>query len=124
VLVALAVDGVRAGDASASTAARRTLPPSLRGSLAILLNPGGWLFLAVVASPLLSTASQRGGVGTALAAAIALVAGAAVGDAGLVVVGGAGVRRASGNTLTWIRRSLAGVLAGAGVWLIVAGIAG
>jgi len=121
-LLVLAGDGMRTAAAPAARRTRRrSLPAGLRGSLAILLNPGGWLFLAAVASPLLATATHRGGVGGALVAATALVAGAAVGDAGVVVVGGLGIRRAGERVVPWVRRGLALVLAVAGVWLIVAG---
>jgi threonine/homoserine/homoserine lactone efflux protein len=36
-----------------------SLPPAARGSLAVLLNPGAWLFIAAVASPLLATQTER-----------------------------------------------------------------
>ena len=123
VLVALAADGIRTEPSAERELGRRHVAPALRGSLAILLNPPGWLFLAAVASPLLSTASHHGGVASAIVAAAALVAGAAAGDAALVVLGGAGVRRTSAGWVAWIRRLLAAALAVAGVWLIVRGVA-
>jgi threonine/homoserine/homoserine lactone efflux protein len=121
-LLWLAVDGVRAETPPGrETDERRRLPPTLRGAMAIVLNPGGWLFLGTVASPLLATASQRAGVGSAVVAALALVAGAAVGDLGLVLVGGLGVRRAGEGLLRTVRLVLAALLAALGVWLLLRG---
>jgi threonine/homoserine/homoserine lactone efflux protein len=42
-LLLLAFDGIRsAGPSQQKENRRRRLPPSLRGALAIVLNPGGW----------------------------------------------------------------------------------
>jgi threonine/homoserine/homoserine lactone efflux protein len=117
-LLWLAVDGLRAGHRAAS-AGRRALPPAARGVLAILLNPGGWLFLGAVASPLLAAATHAGGTGSGLLVTAALVGGAALGDAALVLLGGVGVRRAGGRAERRVRRALATVLAGLGVWLLL-----
>jgi threonine/homoserine/homoserine lactone efflux protein len=122
-LLWLAVEGLRsAHGTNPRSAERRTLPPALRGALAIVLNPGGWLFLAAVASPLLASAGSRSGTGSALLVAGALVTGAAIGDGAVVVAGGVGVRRAGEGVGRWVRRALAIVLAGLGVWLLVAGL--
>jgi threonine/homoserine/homoserine lactone efflux protein len=54
-LIWLAVEALRFGGHAAPT--RRsgtTLPAAARGSLAVLLNPGAWLFLGAVASPALA----------------------------------------------------------------------
>lgn len=121
-LLWLAADGLRAkGQTDQATIGRRDLPPSARGALAILLNPGGWLFLGAVASPLFLTASQHGGRGSALLAAVALVGGAALGDVVLVVLGGMGLSRASERVARAIRIILALVLTGLGVWLVISG---
>jgi threonine/homoserine/homoserine lactone efflux protein len=122
-LLWLAFDGVRSGGPSdQGVNGGRTFPPTLRGALAIVLNPGGWLFLSAVASPLLVTASQRGGIGGAVLAAAALVAGAALGDLGLVVVGGLGLRRAGRRVGRYIQLALAVVLAALGIWLLLTGL--
>jgi threonine/homoserine/homoserine lactone efflux protein len=101
---------------------RRQLPPLARGSLAIILNPGAWLFLAAVASPLLATATQDGGRSSAMLAAGALLLGTAIGDVAVVLLGGMGIRRASERVRLWVRTGLSVVLAGLGVWLIVQGV--
>ena len=122
-LVWLAIDAVRSGnEVDPSEAPRRTLPPVARGSLAIVLNPGAWLFLAAVASPLLASATTAGGRGSALLTAGALLLGAALGDAVVVLIGGLGVRRAGDRVSLWVRRALSLVLAALGIWLIVQGV--
>jgi threonine/homoserine/homoserine lactone efflux protein len=122
-LLLLAFDGIRSESPfQQKENGRRRLPPSLRGALAIVLNPGGWLFLGAVASPLLATAAQRGGTGIAIFAAAALVGGAALGDLWLVVVGGLGLRRAGERVARYVRLILAVVLAGLGVWLLFTGV--
>jgi threonine/homoserine/homoserine lactone efflux protein len=101
---------------------RRSLPPIARGALAVILNPGAWLFLGTAASSLLSTAARQGGSGGALLAALALMVGLAVGDGGVVLLGGLGVRRGGERLGLWVRRVLAIVLAGLGLWLLVDGL--
>jgi len=45
-----------------------------------------------------------------------------VGDVGVVMVGGLGIRRAAAPVQTWVRRGLGVVLATLGVWLVVQGV--
>jgi threonine/homoserine/homoserine lactone efflux protein len=135
-LLWLAVDGLRSrhgldGLRSRQEAARgpaerrgRAVPPPARGALAVLVNPGAWLFLGAVASPLLGSATRVGGRGTAVFAALALMAGAGVGDVGVVLLGGMGIRRAGQRVQLWVRRALAVVLAALGVWLLTQGVMG
>jgi len=122
-LLWLAVDGYRSGhQVDRSAADRRALPPAARGSLAIILNPGGWLFLGAVASPLLAAATQRGGTRDALLVAVAMVTGAAIGDGAVVLLGGVGVRRGGDRLGLWVGRVLATLLAALGLWLVISGI--
>jgi threonine/homoserine/homoserine lactone efflux protein len=124
-LVWLALDGIRSGHrARPQSEDRPRLPAAARGSLSILLNPGGWVFLAAVASPLLATAVRLEGVAGSVAAALALVLGAALGDAGVVVLGSAGLRRVGERRSLWVLRALAVLLAALGGALVVRGIAG
>jgi threonine/homoserine/homoserine lactone efflux protein len=121
-LVFLGIDGFRAGardDTAGPPAARSELPPAARGAMAVLLNPGAWLFLATAASSLLAAASQVGGRTAALGAALALLAGVAAGDITVVLAGGFGLRRAGAGVARWLRRALALALAGLGAWLLV-----
>jgi threonine/homoserine/homoserine lactone efflux protein len=124
-LVGLALDGLRSRHRARVAPDRRpAMPAAARGSLAILLNPGGWLFLAAVASPLLAAAARLGGAGGSLAAAVALVAGAALGDAVVVLLACIGLRRAAERLRLWVMRALAALLAGLGVALVVRGVIG
>jgi homoserine/homoserine lactone efflux protein len=124
-LLWLAIDAIRSPwDASSSSESRRGLPPVARGSLAVALNPGAWLFLGAVASPLIASAARVGGTLNGVLAALALMAGAALGDLVVVAIGAGGLRRASARVGRWIGRSLALVLASLGVWLVATGLAG
>ena len=121
-LILLAVEGFRSARAlEADTVHRRTLPPIARGSLAVLLNPGAWIFLGAAASPLFASAAEVDGTPGAVLAAVGMVVGAGVGDIAVAMVGGAGIRRAGDRVGLWVRRGLAIVLAGLGVWLLVSG---
>lgn len=106
----------------AASAGRFAVPPYTRGALAVLLNPGGWLFLAAVASPLLAQANQHDGMTWSLAVAAAMIAGIAAGDSATVLAGAFAVRRARGRAGQWVRCALAVLLAGFGGWLLVAGV--
>ncbi|MFN2589808.1 MAG: LysE family translocator [Actinomycetota bacterium] len=122
-LLWLAVDGMRsAGRVDEADIARRSLSPMARGSLAVLLNPGAWLFLGAVASPVFASAAEDGGAGGALLVVAALVFGLALGDGSVVLLGGLGVRRAGERVATWVRRGLAALLGVFGVSLIVGGV--
>ena len=124
-LVWMAIDGLRSGhEVDEASPDHRTLAPSVRGALAVLINPGAWLFLGTAATSLFATASEAGGRGSALLAALALALGLAVGDGAVVLIGGFGLRRASDRLALWVRRILALVLTALGVWLIVDGLIG
>jgi threonine/homoserine/homoserine lactone efflux protein len=113
---------VRSEPGHGDTFQRFSLPPFVRGAIAVLLNPGAWLFLAAVASPLFASAHQRGGTSSALIVAVVMIAGLAAGDGTVVLLGGLGVRRAHGRARQWITWALATLLAGFGVWLIATGV--
>ena len=122
-LIWLAIDGFRMRHQTLSDPTeRRRLPPAARGLLAVILNPGTYLFLATVASSMVSSASRQGGVGSALLVVLSLVVGVAIGDGTVVVLGGAGVRRAGARVVMWVRSALAALLAVLGVALVVNGI--
>jgi threonine/homoserine/homoserine lactone efflux protein len=124
-LIWIAQDGFRAQSETKEVAAdRRTLPPPLRGALAVLLNPGAWIFLGTAASSLFASVTRTDGTGSALIAALALVFGLAMGDGAVVLFGGMGVRRAGERVGLWIRRGLALALAALGLWLLINGLVG
>jgi threonine/homoserine/homoserine lactone efflux protein len=124
-LVWLAVDGLRASAPMAPEAdGRGGLPPMARGSLAVLLNPGAWLFLAGVATPVLASAALGGGRASAVLTAVALEAGTATGDALLAILAGTGIRRLGAERVRLTQRLLAAILAALGAWLIYLGLSG
>jgi threonine/homoserine/homoserine lactone efflux protein len=121
----LAADAFRAANTALRAAeGARGLPPALRGVVAVIINPGAWIFLGTAGSSLLSSAANSGGTASAVLVAITLVAGIAVGDGAVVFLGGFGLRRAGDTTHMWVRRALAGVLTGLGAWLVITGILG
>ena len=117
-LLWLAVDGFRA-DQTTETDARHGVPPFVRGSLAVLLNPGAWLFLGAVASPVFANAASLGGTPNAVLAAAAMSAGTVAGDLAVVLLGAFGMRRIGEARATLVRRVLAVLLGLLGVWLLV-----
>jgi threonine/homoserine/homoserine lactone efflux protein len=125
-LLWLAADSLRSGSAPRPerTDASTGPPPAVRGALAILLNPGAWLFIGAVASPLLATASRAGGTGAALVTATALLIGAGLGDIGVVILGATGLRRARPAIGRWINHGLVAALAALGVVFIAGGLVG
>jgi threonine/homoserine/homoserine lactone efflux protein len=126
-LVFLGLDGLRSRDDATGTqrsGTRAELPPAARGALAVVLNPGAWLFLATAASSLVAAASQVGGRPAAVTAALALLAGVAAGDTTVVLAGGFGLRRAGSRAARWLRRALALVLVGLGAWLLLSALLG
>jgi threonine/homoserine/homoserine lactone efflux protein len=120
-LLGLAFDGLRT-----SLHARQpdgpqkiTVPPFVRGASVVLLNPGGWLFLATVGTSLFAAARLTGGRPIAVASALAMIAGLALGDGAVVLVGSLGLRRAGLRVRLWVQRALAALLGGLGCWLLL-----
>lgn len=119
-LLWLGAEGIRTsvyvgkdGDVAATS-----MSPAVRGASVVILNPGGWLFLATVAASLFATARVVGGLPLAVAAALAMLGGLMVGDGCVVAFGGLGVRRLPLSVQVWIRRALSFLLALQGAWLI------
>jgi threonine/homoserine/homoserine lactone efflux protein len=126
-LVYLGIDGIRGAlrpPGDEEKAPGRRLHPTTRGVLAVVLNPGGYLFLATTASAILADAAEAGGRPQALLTALAMLAGVSVVDAATVLLG-TGSRRAFGDrVLRWLALALAVVLVGLGVVYVVAGVSG
>src|SRR5438067_5178599 len=120
-LLWLAFDGIRGSLSSrqGATAVAVRLPPFVRGASVVLLNPGGWLFLATVAASLFAAARLAGGRAAAIASALAMLTGLAIGDAGVVVLGAFGLRRARTGVRIWIQLGLAVLLGALGCWLVL-----
>ena len=97
--------------------------PTTRGVVAVLLNPGSWLFLATTASALVADALADGGRVTALVTVVALMAGVSVMDCITVLLGG-GSTLLRGRLGMWIRLALTLLMGAIGVVFLVRGIRG
>ena len=123
-LVRLAVGSLRDRrrrlDADPTVETRR---PLVRGSLAVLLSPGVYLFLATTGSAVIGAAAHAGGRPLALATAVALLAGVSTMD-GLTVLLGVGAGRLEPRVVRFVLDIAAVALGLLGVGLVVAGLRG
>jgi threonine/homoserine/homoserine lactone efflux protein len=124
-LVFLAVDALRENRAAEvrGTQRRPGRHPTVRGVIAVIVNPGAYVFLATTATALLADATDDGGRSIALLTALALLAGVSLMDSAMVVLG-AGAHRVSERSLRILGDALALGLGALGVWLVIRGIAG
>jgi threonine/homoserine/homoserine lactone efflux protein len=123
-LVFLAVDALRENRRpEVVDAARPRLHPSVRGVVAVLLNPGVYVFLATTGTAVVASAVEEGGRGLAVVTVLALLIGVSLMDSAMVLLG-AGAHRVSRRALRILGDVLAVALGALGVWLIVAGITG
>jgi threonine/homoserine/homoserine lactone efflux protein len=121
-LVFLAVDALRENRRPEATAGNRTgLHPTLRGVVAVLLNPGAYVFLATTGTAVLANAAAEGGRSLAFATAIALLAGVSLMDSAMVLLG-AGAHRVSDRFLRVLGDVLAVALGVIGLVLIARGL--
>ena len=123
-LVFLAVDAWRENRRPEPTEGKRSgLHPAVRGVIAVVFNPGVYVFLATTGTAVLAGATANGGRSLALLTALALLAGVSLMDSGMVVLG-AGAHRVSERFLRVLGDALALGLGVLGVWLVIRGIAG
>jgi threonine/homoserine/homoserine lactone efflux protein len=123
-LLLLAVDTWRGATNRKTDAARQGLPPAPRGVLAVLLNPGGWIFLGTTAAALMADALRRGGRGFALLTAAAIAAGIAVVDGALVLLASEGRSRLGALGSARLAYVLAAALAVFGIVFVASAIIG
>lgn len=124
-LVWLAVDAFRESRRESEREGLRPgLPPAARGALAVVFNPGVYVFLATTGAALVADAVHAGGRALAFVTVAAMLVGVSLMDGGMVLLGGGGARRLSGRALRLLGDVLALGLAGLGAWLVVRGIAG
>jgi threonine/homoserine/homoserine lactone efflux protein len=123
-LLLLAVDTWRGATRRQADVARRGLSPAPRGVLAVLLNPGAWIFLGTTAAALMADAIRRGGRGFAFLTAAAMVAGVAVIDGAFVLLASGGRTRLGTVGSARLAYVLAAALAGFGVLFIASAITG
>ncbi len=124
-LVLLAVDAVRESRRAspAEGAPRRAgLHPALRGALAVILNPGVYVFLATTGAAVAADAVTDGGRQLAFATVAALLVGVSLSDSAMVLLG-AGAHRVRPRVLRLVSDVLAAALGALGILLIVRGLA-
>jgi threonine/homoserine/homoserine lactone efflux protein len=124
-LLFLAADGLRSSwrPVDQGSPAPR-LHPSTRGILAVLLNPGAYLFLATTASALLAGAAVEGGRALAFVTAGAMLLGVFLIDAGMMLLG-TGTRRAlRASAIRFLGVALSLVLLALGILYLFQGLTG
>ena len=123
-LVFLAVDAIRESRRpQVVEVSRGALHPSLRGIVAVLLNPGVYVFLATTGTAVVASSIEEGGRGRAVVTVLALLLGVSLMDSAMVLLG-AGAHRVSDRFLRVLSDALAVALGALGLWLIVRGIVG
>ncbi|HZD16520.1 MAG TPA: LysE family transporter [Actinomycetota bacterium] len=123
-LLFVAVDAVRESRRAPQVEAPRSagLHPALRGAIAVVLNPGVYVFLATTGAAVAADAAIDGGRGLAFVTVGALLGGVSLSDSAMVALG-AGAHRVSRRALRLVSDVLAAALAALGVLLIVRGLA-
>jgi threonine/homoserine/homoserine lactone efflux protein len=123
-LVFLAVDAIREGRRpQVVDDPRGGLHPSVRGIVAVLLNPGVYVFLATTGTAVVASAVDEGGRGLAVVTVVALLVGVSLMDSAMVLLG-AGAHRVNERFLRILSDVLAVAMGALGVWLVVRGIVG
>jgi threonine/homoserine/homoserine lactone efflux protein len=123
-LVFLAVDALRENRRpEVVEASSPRMHPSVRGVVAVLLNPGVYVFLATTGTAVVASAVDADGRGLAVVTVIALLLGVSLMDSAMVLLG-AGAHKVGERALRILGDVLAIALGALGVWLIVAGITG
>ncbi len=123
-LVFLAIDALKENRRPEVTDAPHTsLHPTTRGIVAVLLNPGVYVFLATTGTAIAANAADAGGRALAVATALCLLVGVSVMDSGMVLLG-AGAHRVSERLLRIVGDVLAVGLGALGMWLLVQGVVG
>lgn len=122
-LVWLAIDAVReARRPHVTDAPGRARRPAARGVIAVVLNPGVYVFLATTGAAVVSGAADDGGIGLAFLTVAALLVGVSIMDMSMVLLGGGGARRMGERAVRVVGDVLAVGLAALGVWLVVQGL--
>ena len=102
---------------------RKGLHPTVRGIVAVVLNPGVYVFLATTGTAVVASAVDEGGRGLAVVTVVALLLGVSLMDSAMVLLG-AGAHRVSDRFLRILGDVLAVAMGALGVWLVVRGIVG
>jgi threonine/homoserine/homoserine lactone efflux protein len=123
-LLLLAADTWRGATRQRADVARRGLPPAPRGVLAVLLNPGAWIFLGTTAAALMADALRHGGRSFAFLTAAAMTAGVAVIDGVFVLLASEGRSLLGGGGSARLTAILAAALAVFGIAFIASATIG
>jgi threonine/homoserine/homoserine lactone efflux protein len=107
--------------ATKRTGADGRLGPTTKGIVAVVLNPGAWIFFATTASAVIADASASGGRSEAILAAIAMAVGVSASDILVTSLGTGGRALLGDRGLTWIRAGLAALLMVLGIGLVLQG---
>jgi len=102
---------------------RKGLHPAVRGIVAVVLNPGVYVFLATTGTAVVASAVDQGGRGLAVITVVALLLGVSLMDSTMVLLG-AGAHRVSDRFLRILSDVLAVAMGALGTWLVVRGIVG
>ncbi len=102
----------------------RRLGPTALGVVAVVLNPGAWIFFATTASAVIADASSGGGRTAALLTAFTMAFGVSTSDLTFTLLGSGGHRVLGERGLRWVRIGLAALLGAIGVVFVVQGLTG
>lgn len=102
---------------------RKGLHPTVRGIVAVVLNPGVYVFLATTGTAVVASAVDEGGRGLAVVTVVALLLGVSLMDSAMLLLG-AGAHRVSDRFLRILGDVLAVAMGALGVWLVLRGIIG
>jgi threonine/homoserine/homoserine lactone efflux protein len=105
-------------------AAAGSLGPTATGVVAVLLNPGAWLFFATTATATLAAATELGGRTGAVVTATAMAIGVSLADLVSTGLGSGGHRFLGPRGLAILRTVLGLVLIAIGIGFVVRGATG
>lgn len=98
------------------------LGPTALGVVAVVLNPGAWIFFATTAASVAADAAADGGRAASLVAALAMTVGVSVSDSLFTVLGSGGRRLVGDGGLRVIRAVLAVLLCAIGAAFVLQGL--
>ena len=100
----------------------RSMGPTALGVVAVVLNPGAWIFFATTAASVAADAAADGGRPAALIAALSMTVGVSASDSLFVVLGSGGRRLLGHNGLRAVRALLALLLSAIGFVFVAQGL--
>ena len=98
--------------------------PTIRGIVAVILNPGAWIFFATTASTVIAESTADAGRDAAVAAAVAMTVGVSLSDFMFTLLGSGGRTLLGDRGLRWIRGGLSVGLAAIGSAFVWQGVTG